>query len=79
MPKQSDGGIPRFRSGQGPQSPLVAGGNGPGIAATSPGSRSSKSDYRAAELDSGCFLSSMARVRISPGTPLASQSNCFFG
>ena len=45
------------------------GGNRPGIPACCPGTGFSKSNYRAAELDSGCFPSSGSRVRIPPGTP----------
>jgi len=37
--------------------PAGAGGNRPGIPACRPGSRLSKSGYRAAEVASGCFLS----------------------
>jgi hypothetical protein len=44
-----------------------AGGNRPGIPYGCPGSRSSRSDYRAAKGDSGGFPSSGSKVRVPQG------------
>ena len=44
-----------------------------------PGSGLPKSDYRAAEVDSGCFLSTESWFQISPGTPKRVRGTAFPG